>query len=76
MTANCGQRSTSHILQHSNRVISMAQNNIRSPSGNEFAASDKVRVVSSRALERTLTELASTTDGSNRSVGRRFRRIP
>ena len=69
MTANCGQRSTSHILQHSNRVISMAQNNIRSPSGNEFAASDKVRVVSSRALERTLTELARLMGQTDRSAG-------
>ena len=66
MTANCGQRSTSHILQHSNWAISMAQNNIRSPSGNEF---DKVRVVSSRALERTLTELARLMGQTDRSAG-------
>ena len=69
MTANCGQRSTSHILQHSNRVISMAQNNIRSPSGNEFPASHEVRVVSSRALERTLTELARLMGQTDRSAG-------
>src|SRR5271166_698748 len=69
MSANRGQRTTSHILQHSNRVISMAQNNVHSDSGNEFPASDKVRIVSPRALDRTLAELARLMGQTDRSAG-------
>jgi hypothetical protein len=69
MTANCGQWNTSHILQHSNRVISMAQNNIRAHSGNEFPASDEARIARSRSLDQTLTKLARLIGQPDRSAG-------
>ena len=69
MTANCGQWNTSHILQHSNRVISMAQNNNRAHSGNEFPASDEARIARSRSLDQTLTKLARLIGQPDRSAG-------